>query len=186
MSKSKTRRVTDRRGNRFEVRTAKMIMRRFGFQSGDKVKILTCGGWHRATIVGVAREYEWHQFGPYGLWFTFVGDRGRVNFANTLKKGHDIVLWNEKKRVTSTHGDSFLVDVSKRVVGRFGFHSGDKVEVRNCGTWFPATVVGVAHEYPRSRKDKGQKTLWAALENSGKVIKIRPPASHYNIRLAKR
>lgn len=174
MVKPKTKRVTSRGGNIFEVDISDKALRRFGFRHGDSVKVRKpifptphYSEWHSARIIGVARVFEWKKLGHKVLWVAQAGDRGSVSHFEFPKKGKNIIL--VKKMVTSTGGHNFLVDVSKKAVSHFGFRPSQKIKVRiGCGGWHSGKVVGVAREYEWNRY--GRKVLWFSLtKDRGKV-----------------
>ncbi len=70
----------------------------------------------------------------------------------------------ERKRITSTGGHSFWVDISDQALSRFGFKHNDRVQIKICSSFYHATIMGVAHEYEWQRKDKGREVMWFAYD----------------------
>jgi hypothetical protein len=170
MAQARKLKVTSPTSRVFEVDITDKALRRFGFRHGDYVRLRLpifktqhYSEWRSARIIGVARESEWNQTGRRVLWVAPVGDRGNVVYVEFPKKGKNIIL--VKKMVTSLNGHNFLVDVSKKAVGRFGFRHGQRVMVRTDGCWHPAIIRGVARAYEWNKI--GRKVLWYALPEKG-------------------
>jgi hypothetical protein len=84
--------VSSTGGHSFMVDITNEACSPFGFKHGDAIEVKSCCGWDDATVMGVAREYEWCQDGRLVLWYAVTGDRGRVTYTSDLMLGRNIRL----------------------------------------------------------------------------------------------